>query len=69
MSEMAQAMLLRLDRAVCHALARWARDEMRSVNAQVVFLLLRALSESGRLPDQGRADDEGAAGSAGSDDG
>ncbi|MEU6891804.1 hypothetical protein ABZ934_08370 [Streptomyces sp. NPDC046557] len=42
--------LLRLDPQVYEALARWAGDELRSANAQIEFLLRRALSESGRLP-------------------
>ena len=42
--------LLRLDPAVHDALARWAADELRSTNAQIEFLLRRALSEAGRLP-------------------
>lgn len=32
------------------ALARWASDELRSTNAQIEFILRRALSEAGRLP-------------------
>ncbi|GGS79027.1 MULTISPECIES: hypothetical protein [Streptomyces] len=42
--------LLRLDPAVYEALARWAGDELRSANAQIEFLLRRALAEAGRLP-------------------
>ncbi|MEV5435586.1 hypothetical protein AB0K80_06070 [Streptomyces sp. NPDC052682] len=42
--------LLRLDPAVYEALARWASDELRSANAQIEFLLRRALAEAGRLP-------------------
>ncbi|MGP4049406.1 hypothetical protein [Streptomyces sp. 2A115] len=42
--------LLRLDPLVYDALARWAGDELRSANAQIEFLLRRALAESGRLP-------------------
>ncbi|MFE7569015.1 hypothetical protein ACFU76_18980 [Streptomyces sp. NPDC057539] len=42
--------LLRLDPAVYDALARWASDELRSANAQIEFLLRRALAEAGRLP-------------------
>ncbi|MET8826999.1 hypothetical protein ABZX40_06270 [Streptomyces sp. NPDC004610] len=42
--------LLRLDPAVYDALARWASDELRSANAQIEFLLRRALAEQGRLP-------------------
>ncbi len=43
-------MLLRLDPAVHDALARWAADELRSTNAQIEFLLRRALADAGRLP-------------------
>jgi len=45
--------LLRLDPALHQALQRWAADELRSVNAQVEFLLRRALQEAGRLKDGG----------------
>jgi hypothetical protein len=45
-----KGVLLRLDPAVHDALAKWASDELRSTNAQIEFLLRRALSESGRLP-------------------
>jgi hypothetical protein len=43
-------MLLRLDPAVHDALARWASDELRSTNAQIEFLLRKALPDAGRLP-------------------
>lgn len=42
--------LLRLDPAVHDALARWAADELRSTNAQIEFLLRRALTDAGRMP-------------------
>ena len=42
--------LLRLDPAVHDALARWAGDELRSTNAQIEFLLRRALTDAGRMP-------------------
>ncbi len=45
-----KSLLLRLDPAVHDALARWAADELRSANAQIEFLLRRALAEAGRLP-------------------
>ena len=45
-----KSILLRLDPAVYDALARWAGDELRSANAQIEFLLRRALAETGRLP-------------------
>lgn len=50
-----KSMLLRLDPAVADALARWAADELRSSNAQIEFLLRRALVEAGRLPDSAGA--------------
>ena len=43
------AFLLRLDPKVLDALRRWAADDLRSVNAQVEFLLRRALRDAGRL--------------------
>jgi len=42
--------LLRLDPAVHDALARWASDQLRSTNAQIEFLLRKALADAGRLP-------------------
>ena len=47
-----KSILLRLDPAVHDALARWASDELRSTNAQIEFMLRRALAEAGRLPDK-----------------
>ncbi|GGK72346.1 hypothetical protein Sme01_08280 [Sphaerisporangium melleum] len=44
--------LLRLDPVVHDAIARWAGDELRSTNAQIEFLLRRALAGAGRLPDE-----------------
>ena len=40
--------LLRLDPAVHAAVAKWAADELRSVNAQIEVVLRRALDEAGR---------------------
>ena len=45
-----KSILLRLDPAVHDALARWAGDELRSTNAQIEFLLRRALADAGRQP-------------------
>jgi hypothetical protein len=47
-----KSILLRLDPAVHDALARWAGDELRSTNAQIEFLLRRALADAGRMPSQ-----------------
>jgi len=49
-----KSILLRLDPAVHDALARWANDELRSTNAQIEFLLRRALADAGRLPRHAR---------------
>lgn len=43
--------LLRLDPAVYAAVAKWASDDLRSVNAQIEILLRRALKEAGRAAD------------------
>lgn len=50
--------LLRLDRKVHEALQAWAEDELRSLNAQVEFVLRRALQREGRLPKAGEAPEE-----------
>jgi hypothetical protein len=42
--------LLRIDPTVHDALARWAADEFRSLNAHVEMLLRRALTDAGRMP-------------------
>jgi hypothetical protein len=44
------AFLLRIDPQVLAALRRWADDDLRSLNAQVDFLLRRSLREAGRIP-------------------
>ena len=42
--------LVRLDPQIHEALQRWADAELRSVNAQIEFLLRGALRDAGRLP-------------------
>ena len=47
--------LLRIDPTVLAAVQRWADADLRSLNAQIEFLLRRALQESGRFkPASGR---------------
>jgi hypothetical protein len=41
--------LLRADREVLDAVQRWADDDLRSLNAQIEFLLRKALRAEGRL--------------------
>ncbi|NUR92220.1 MAG: hypothetical protein HOY71_49805 [Nonomuraea sp.] len=43
-------LLLRLDPAVYDAIAKWAADDLRSINGQIEFALRRALKEAGREP-------------------
>lgn len=41
--------LFRVEPEVLEALQRWARDDLRSLNGQIEFILRRALREAGRL--------------------
>lgn len=41
--------LLRVDPKVLAAMRKWADDELRSVNGQIEYLLLKALRDAGRL--------------------
>jgi hypothetical protein len=45
-----KAFLVRLDPALHEALQRWADADLRSLNAQIEFLLRRSLRDAGRLP-------------------
>jgi hypothetical protein len=45
--------LIRVDRDVLDAVQRWANDDLRSLNAQIEFLLRRALRAEGRLKPAG----------------
>lgn len=45
-----QAFALRLDPRVYDALRRWAADDLRSVNAQIEFVLRESLRRAKRLP-------------------
>jgi hypothetical protein len=40
--------LLRIDERVLADVQRWADDDLRSLNAQIEWLLRRALADSGR---------------------
>ncbi|MBO3746897.1 toxin-antitoxin system HicB family antitoxin [Streptosporangiaceae bacterium NEAU-GS5] len=46
-------LLLRLDPAVHAAIAKWAADDLRSVNAQIEYALRLALKQVGRSPRDG----------------
>ena len=42
--------LLRIDSTVLDAVQRWANDDLRSLNAQIEFVLRDALKRVGRSP-------------------
>jgi hypothetical protein len=44
-----KSFLLRIDPTVLEAVQRWANDDLRSLNAEIEFLLRRVLAEAGRL--------------------
>jgi len=46
-----KAFLLRVDPKLLEAVQRWADDELRSLNAQIEFLLRCTLRDAGRLKD------------------
>lgn len=63
-----KAFLLRLDPRTHEALERWAKDELRSVNGQIEFLLRRALQQAGRGKSEDRSQEsEDSGGRAASD--
>ena len=44
-----KAFALRIDEKTLSAVQRWANDDLRSLNAQIEFVLREALRKSGRL--------------------
>ncbi|MFP5378161.1 MAG: hypothetical protein ACLGHP_00070 [Vicinamibacteria bacterium] len=52
-----KAFLLRIDPAVLDAVQRWANDDLRSLNAQIEFLLRAAVRQAGRLKEGPEPDD------------
>jgi len=40
---------LRIDTKTLEAMQRWAKDDLRSLNAQIEFVMREALRRSGRL--------------------
>ena len=47
---------LRISAPVLEAVQRWADDELRSVNAQIEYVLREALRKAGRLKSPGEAE-------------
>jgi hypothetical protein len=50
-----KAFPLRINEDIWQAVRRWSDDELRSVNAQIEYVLRDALRKTGRLP---RLEDE-----------
>jgi hypothetical protein len=48
-----KAFALRIEEKTLAAVHRWAEDDLRSLNAQIEFILREALRKAGRLPKQG----------------
>ena len=57
-----KAFLLRIDPTVLEAVQRWANDDLRSLNAQIEFLLRRVLQHNVRMPAPDRGEGEQGAG-------
>ena len=53
-----KAFLLRIDPKLLDAVQRWADDDLRSLNAQIEFLLRRMVRDAGRLKEEPRGDGE-----------
>ncbi len=49
-----KAFALRIDEKTLTAMHRWAEDDLRSLNAQIEFVLREALRKAGRLPKQAK---------------
>lgn len=49
-----KSFLLRIDPTVYEAMQRWAADDLRSLNAQVEYVLRAALDQAGRLRQSSR---------------
>ncbi len=49
-----KAFALRIDAKTLEAMNRWANEDLRSLNAQIEFVLREALRKNGRLPRERR---------------
>ena len=54
MSDAKKAYPLRINTEVLNAMQRWSNDELRSLNAQIEYVLRAALRQAGRLPQDKR---------------
>jgi len=49
---------LRIDSKTLEAMQRWAKDDLRSLNAQIEFVLRESMRQSGRLRSKNSDKDE-----------
>jgi hypothetical protein len=54
-----KAFPLRLNAEIYQAIQRWSNDELRSVNAQIEYVLRDALRKAGRLSQAGDKSEQG----------
>ena len=55
-----KAIPLRINEEVWKAMRRWSDDELRSLNAQIEYVLRESLRRAGRFPDKrDTAEDDG----------
>ena len=47
-----KSFILRIDVRIMEAIEKWAADEFRSTNGQILYLLDQALKKSGRVSNQ-----------------
>ncbi|HRZ98748.1 MAG TPA: Arc family DNA-binding protein [Paludibacter sp.] len=45
-----KSFVLRIDSDIMDAVEKWAADEFRSTNGQILYILDQALKKNGRLP-------------------
>ena len=57
-----KSFLLRIDASVLEAMQRWANDDLRSLNAQIEFVLRDALKRAARGPVPPKPTDESTSG-------
>jgi hypothetical protein len=53
-----KAFPLRINEDIWEAVRRWSDDELRSVNAQMEYVLRDALRKAGRLPHSNKSEDK-----------
>jgi len=54
-----KAFALRIDEKTLSAMHRWANEDLRSLNAQIEYVLRDALRKAGRQPRQGSGKEDG----------